>query len=502
MLVVHHGRLPPAASEPDRPTTGGALRARWHVEALRGAGHEVIALGRGRDLGEGPDRASGYEDASDLLIRASALRPDRIIAVAPEEAPVLRALGAPLAVDLYAPRLLESAYEGETAREAATLLAALSAADVLFVSNPRQRLYWLGALAFLGFDLTVDPTRLVPIVAERGPARDPGDRAGDPPVLVGGGAAWAWQNPVPGLVRALSVLDARGEGQIVWYGGAPLLEGQRSGAWSLPAHPRLIQGGWLGRRAQLAAYARATLAIDWMAPNVERGLAFGFRHADYLGCGLPILTGPDTALTDWLDGAGWVGEGVEALLSAALDDPEERARRSAAAIRVAEGRLSLARASAPVMEWVEQGWRAPRSGPSLADRGALASEAARERALREAMAQTVARGEAEVAEKRAEVLGLNAQVAALTGIADRLARALDEVAGFKREAVTVLGHGLDLARTESRDAGRELAICRADLAKKNAELSAALSLQERLENDLRAAHAELERQRNKGLFRR
>ena len=106
VLVVHHGRLPPAATEPDRPTTGGALRARWHIEALQAAGHDVIALIRGQD------QPGGFEDASDLLIRASRTQPDRVIAIAPEEAPVLRALGVPIAVDLYAPRLLEGAFEG------------------------------------------------------------------------------------------------------------------------------------------------------------------------------------------------------------------------------------------------------------------------------------------------------------------------------------------------------------------------------------------------------
>ena len=416
-----------------------------------------------------------------------------MIAVAPEEAPVLRALGVPLAVDLYAPRLLEGAFEGETAREAGSLLRALAAADAIFVSNPRQRLYWLGILAFLGFDLSVDPTRLVPLVAERGPPRDPPFRRGDPPVLVGGGAAWAWQNPVPGLVRALAALDARGQGQIVWYGGRPLLEGQTAGGWRLPQHPRLVEGGWLGRRAQLAAYARATAAIDWMEPNVERGLAFGFRHADYLGAGLPILTGPDTALTDWLDGAGWVGEDVEAILDAALGDPEETERRSAAAIRVAEGRLSRDACLAPVLKWVEQGWRAPRSGPSLADPGALATEAARERVLREAMAACSAAG---------------AVGAPGHGQHHALQQVLPAGPGRQADVLVLpdqqhmLGHGRDLARTESRDSGRELAICRADLAKKNAELTAALALQERLENDLKAAHGEIERLRGKGIFRR
>ena len=495
-LIIHHGRRPPGPDEADRPVTGGALRAEAYATALRSAGYEVLTLNRATD------EAGGFEDMGDLLARASAMRPDRILCVQPEDAPALRGLGVPLAVDLYAPRLLEAAFEGHIQREARSTLRALSAGDVFFVSNPRQRLFWMGVLSLLGFDLRVDATRLVPLVAPDGPPRRPPSERGDPPLLVGGGAAWAWQDPRPGLRRVLEILDRRGEGQVVWYGGAPLLEGQGGAGWRLVDHPRLVAGGWLGRRAQLEAFSRATLLFDLMAPNPERALAFGFRHADALGCGLPVLTGPDTALTDWLDGGGWAGDDVEAMLSQALDDPEELAARGRAAKAAAARRLAPEVALTPVLEWVESGWRAPRSGSALVEPGALASEAARERALREALGEALAKGEAEVREKRGEILALNAQIQSLTGIVDRLSRALDEVAGFKREAVVVLGGGLEQSRAEARDATRELSILRADLAKKNAELLAAQALGERLENDLRAAHAEIERGRQKGLFRR
>ncbi len=496
VLIVHHGRLPPGPEEADRPVTGGALRADGHRVALEAAGHEVLTLTRERD------QPGGFEAASDLLARAAACQPDRVVCVQPEDAPALRALGVPLAVDLYAPRLLEAAWEDLLVREASVLLRALAAGDVFLVSNPRQRWFWLGIMALAGLDLRVDPTRLVPLVAPVGPPRAlPCDR-GEEPLLVGGGVSWPWQDPVPGLIRVLEALDARGEGRVVWYGGAPLLDGQRAAGRSLPQHPRLQVGGWLGRRAHLDALSRATLAVDLMVPNLERGLAFAFRHADYLGCGLPILTGPDTALSELVGEGGWVGEDVEAMVDAALSDPDALRRRGEAARAVAERHLSGPVCEAPLQAWVESGWRAPRSGPALAEAASLATEAARERALREALSEAVLRSEAEVRDKREEVGRLSGQLSALTGIADRLSRALDEVAGFKREAVAVLGGQVAQARGEERALSSELGILRADLAKKNAELDSALALQGRLENDLRAAHAEIERLRRRGLLGR
>ena len=112
-----------------------------------------------------------------------------------------------------------------------------------------------------------------------------------------------------------------------------------------------------------------------MRPNPERRLAFSFRHADYLGCGLPILTGPDTALTDLLGDAGWVTEldGLSSTLHALLDDAEDRRSRSRAARALARGVLSPARAGAALVAWVAEGTRHPRAAGPLVDAARLAS---------------------------------------------------------------------------------------------------------------------------------
>ena len=79
----------------------------------------------------------------------------------------------------------------------------------------------------------------------------------------------------------------------------------------------------------------------------------------------------------------------------------------------------------------------------------------------------------------------------------RLARAVDEVAGFKREAIAVLGHSTDHATRSLDEANRELAILRADLAKKSAELAAMDDLRVRLEHDLDNLRGELARSRTR-----
>jgi hypothetical protein len=484
ILIVHHGRLPGG----DQPVTGGALRAWHHGEALRRAGHEVHLLSRAQDT------PGGFASPADLVRRGMALRPDRVIAVQPEDAPALRALGVPLCVDLYAPRLLEAPFEGRLAEEASGTLRALAAGDVFLVSNARQRMAWLGLMALAGVDVRTDPTLLVPLAAPEGPRR----RAPRSPVLVAGGVSWPWQDPRPALEAALAVLDARGEGKVVWYGGAPLL-GEQGAGWTLPEHPRLEAPGWVGRDTLLQAYAGATAALDWMRPNPERRLAFSFRHADYLGCGLPILTGPDTALTDLLGEAGWVTElpGLPDTLSALLDDAEDRRRRSRAARALARGPLSLEAASAPLVAWVADGTRHPRAEGPLVDAARLSARAASAEARAESAETARATAEAETARKRQEVAALTSQVQDLIATNGRLARAVDEVAGFKREAIALLGHQGEHAARSLDEANRELAILRADLSKKSAELAAMDDLRARLEHDLDNLRQELARHRAK-----
>lgn len=92
---------------------------------------------------------------------------------------------------------------------------------------------------------------------------------------------------------------------------------------------------------------------------------------------------------------------------------------------------------------------------------------------------------------------LGLQVRQLTDTVHRLAGATAEVAGFKQEAMAVLGSREDRAHREAADLGRELAIAREDNAKKTAELKAMEDEQRRLENDLVHAREEIERLRKR-----
>jgi hypothetical protein len=484
ILIVHHGQRPRA----DQPVSGGALRAHHLGAGLSAAGHEVLWLHRDQD---GPD---GYSNPENLYARARALGPDRIVAVQLEDAPVLAAVGAPLVVDLYAPRLLEASFEGTLRGTGVGTLRALAAGDAFLVSNPRHRWFWLGVLALAGIDVRTDPTLLVPLVAPAGPPRRVPKRT----VLVAGGASWPWHDPGPWLARALAHLDARGRGRIDWYGGTPA-----SGAgWSLPEHPRLRLKGWVDQPTLLKAYAGATAAYDWMGINPERALAFSFRHADYLGCGLPILTHSDTALTDLMGEAGWASDDIERVLDEVLDDEAEVKRRGRAARTIAKTQLSVPSATQPLVDWVDAGHRHGRTPTDLLDHAQLAANAAQARASQISASQAQALALAEVSQKRAEIKSMVTQIQSLTRVVDRLSRAVDEVAGFKREAITVLGNQSESATRSLTEANQEITLLRADISKKSAELSGMDDLRRRLEHDIDNLSQELRVLRGKGIFRR
>src|SRR5439155_16220999 len=77
--------------------------------------------------------------------------------------------------------------------------------------------------------------------------------------------------------------------------------------------------------AWLDACLGATAALDRFAPNPERALAMSFRQADYLACGLPLVSDPDTPLADELRElrAGWVDEPLAVAIEGALADPRD-----------------------------------------------------------------------------------------------------------------------------------------------------------------------------------
>jgi hypothetical protein len=439
VLVVHHGPLP----SPGAPVTGGARRAAVHADALRGAGHDVWTLARAQD--DAPSGAEpragvlpGFRSPGDLRRLAEAAAPDFIVCVAPEEAPALAPV-APLVVDLYAPRLLEAAFEGLQREEAGRALAAIEAADEVLFSNPRQRWLWTGLLGAGGWDLAQPAGLLVPLAALPGPARAAAAR----PTFVMGGRPWPWQDPTDTLRRAVAAVGDRADVVSV---GLPAVPG-------VDARPATSLDAWL------ALLAGATAALDRYAPNPERALALSFRQMDYLGAGMPLITDADTPLADGVrqTRAGWVDEPLEEALLAAISAP-----RSSAALAA---RYAPALTEAALLAWAprrrERPWTFLGRGARLS--GAEA-RAGRDRAIREA-------AEAELARKRLEADGLHAQLRALSSSVEALSAAMLDVAGFRRETLAVLGTRLSSEAAGAEHLQRELAIAHADLEKKNQELA-------------------------------
>jgi len=439
VLVVHHGPLP----SPGAPVTGGARRAAVHADALRAAGREVWTIARAQDDAPAGSDARhnvlpGFRSPGDLRRLAEAAAPDFILCVAPEEAPALAPV-APLVVDLYAPRMLEAAFEGLQREEAGRALAAIEAADEVLFSNPRQRWFWTGLLGAAGWDLAQPAGLLVPLAAVPGPPRGAAER----PTFVMGGRPWPWQDPTDTLRRAVAAVGGRADIVTV---GLPAVPG-------VDARPAGSLDAWL------ALLAGATAALDRYAPNAERSLALSFRQMDFLGAGLPLITDADTPLAEEVrrHRAGWVDEPLEEALLEALTAP--RASGALAA------RYAPAHTEAPLLAWAPR--RRERRWTFLA-RGARASSAearaARDRATREA-------AEAELARKRTEADALHAQLRALSASVEALSAAMADVAGFRRETVAVLGTRLSSEAAGAEHLARELAIAQADLEKKNQELA-------------------------------
>ncbi|MFH1464275.1 MAG: hypothetical protein ABIO70_07800, partial [Pseudomonadota bacterium] len=334
ILIVFHGWFPRA----DAAVAGGALRAWHHAEALAAAGHDVHLVTREQDaVADGPPT---FRSAPDLLAHARRVRPEVVLCVQPEEAPTLAALGLPLVVDLYAPRLLEAQFQDATGEEAVATLRAIQAGDFFLFSNPRQRYFFLGLLAMAGVDLRDDRFgAVVPLVAPEGPPR----QAPSSPLFVLGGVAWPWIDPLEGLTRAVAHLRKRRQGRVLVLGGQPAVGSAavRDLPAVLPPGPRLAYRGPVPYPELLNIYAGATAALDLMAPTPERTLAVAFRHMDYLGCGLPMIVGAEHVLGDVLAeaGAGLVGLPVEEALDRVIDAPEEHEARAVAARALARARF-------------------------------------------------------------------------------------------------------------------------------------------------------------------
>ena len=108
----------------------------------------------------------------------------------------------------------------------------------------------------------------------------------------------------------------------------------------------------------------------------------------------------------------------------------------------------------------------------------------------------------ELLQKEQEIKDKNNTEFKLLSSIDRLSLSLEQISGFKNEALTIAGHRIDSAQRSAEELAKENALLRADVEKKSAELAAMDKLTERLEHDLNNLRQELQEKQRKGLFRR
>lgn len=110
--------------------------------------------------------------------------------------------------------------------------------------------------------------------------------------------------------------------------------------------------------AYVDAIGRCGVALDVMARNPERELAFATRTVLYLWAGLPVIHGDGDELApliaEW--GAGWVVDAsdrnaIERAIREALDQPEEVARRGIQAQALVRARLTWDKTIEPLAVW-------------------------------------------------------------------------------------------------------------------------------------------------------
>lgn len=476
IVIIQH---PPPFND-QQTVSGEQLRAHHLCLGLRSNGHSVQILHQG-DLGHIGLNGRKLRGAIETIT------PDAVICLWLEAAPELEGLSIPIVLDLYAPRLQESAFGGDLSQTGRLTLRALGVGDAFLVSNRRQRWHWLGALALAGIDTRVDPTLHVPLSVEKG-SRHKKQKAF---TLVGGGCNWPWQNSNPGLERVLKHMDKRKEGKVRWLGTLP----ETTDEW-LRSHKRLEVVGWLSYAEYLRQLSQASAAFDWYAPNPERELALAFRHMDYLSSGLPILGYPNTALSDIVADKNWLGDDIESILDRFMESSQLLKEASTSASTIAQ-QFHWSSTIRPLLDWLKKPKQNKVGTSILSEMAQNAERYEHTRQLLELNTEKLNSYEDELSNKRKEVDTLTKQIQLHLGIVDRLSRAVDEVSGFKREAIQVLDTRIQQHSNTSDALQRENAILLADIEKKSAELAAMDSLRSRLENDLQNVRAELESHKQK-----
>ena len=368
VLVVSGDVLP----LPGYPTSGAGLRAWGLGQGLKAHGFEVTYAMPA--VAWRPDISLPPLDHELLLWQPEPDQMQRMIRRANPEAVlfchwpsmVIRdRLDVPTVIDFHGPHLLERAFqkEGEVNSNALAKIRALLMADYFICAGERQKAYFLAWLLASGIDVTEPCIDAVPVcLSPELPARLP---PADPITLVYGGVYLPWQDPTLGLTVAAEVLARRKKGILLILGGrhptypiaVPAIFQKLEK--ELKSHPHVRYLGMRPHRELIEIYRGATAAMDLMAHNYERELAFTTRTVEYMWCGLPVIYNDYAELSPLISRyrAGWTLDpadraGIEQVLTEILDHPETAHERGRNARRLVAECLTWDKAVRPLVAFL------------------------------------------------------------------------------------------------------------------------------------------------------
>ena len=393
VLVISSDILP----FPGYPTVGSGLRAWGLGQGLKSRGHQVLfampkAALQGREDFTPKEVAELVWETHTLAEVIHKADPDVVVVC---NWPIMDLLPAervdvPLVLDQHGPHFLEREYNrfGDHDDNIRRKLNALRKADLFTCAGSRQLGYFQSWLERAGWSererrelSAAIPVSLSPDLPALSP--DPSSAAGGGEssslhtaegksqgevIFVYGGVFLPWQDPSNGLFALVETLNRRGGGRLDFYGGKHLIYPVDTGIFDqllaeLQQSPQVVVVGMIPHDELIERYTRSHVAIDVMARNPERELAFTTRTVEYLWCGLPVIYHDYAELSDYIRDydAGWVVNpadraGIVAVIEDILAHPEQVAEKSRNAQRLVQEKLTWDRTITPLDEFV----RSPR----------------------------------------------------------------------------------------------------------------------------------------------
>ncbi len=334
------------------PTVGSGLRAWGLGQGFLARGHDVAFSMPWSAVDVLRERYDVAPQAEDLAWKpfamhevAERVQPDLIVVCGWS---IFDSLGLdpgqpiPVVLDQHGPHMLERHFQGAGLEHvnADEKRLALQAADYFSCAGERQLPYFRDWLRSAGWSEEECADRSFAIRFSLSPELPPRTPSGELTFVYGG--VWLpWQDPTNGLTALVEQLERRGRGCLQLFGGKHPWLHISGGVFTqltgrLERSDRVVNAGQVEHAELIRRYTSAHVAIDLMARNPERELAFTSRTVEYLWCGLPVIYNDYSELSELIAryDAGWTVDesrrkDVDAVLDEIFESPEVVERKSA-----------------------------------------------------------------------------------------------------------------------------------------------------------------------------